>query len=217
MSKNKESASARVKARAYLYRLTRAQDRRCFWCDRWIALSADIKGKTIISETHKEIRWLSGGLVLSAGRATTDHVRPLSRGGDSHLMNLVAACWECNNDRGCMTAPSPREQSRRDRQRAKREPVAGTPEQKAWREKVEARRAAKAVFCDHPVFDSVAAVCEFRDKVQRALGVKVIFFTCNRCRKWRIALMNRPEKGKRKGFTKMLAEAGAIPAPEYIN
>jgi 5-methylcytosine-specific restriction endonuclease McrA len=33
-------------------------------------------------------------------RPTFDHVAPVSKGGDHHIENGVAACWECNNRKG---------------------------------------------------------------------------------------------------------------------
>lgn len=32
--------------------------------------------------------------------ATKDHIQPESKGGESHIGNYVAACFECNNRKG---------------------------------------------------------------------------------------------------------------------
>lgn len=42
----------------------------------------------------------SDGNLHTVGVATTDHVRPLRDGGTNKYRNLVAACWNCNMERG---------------------------------------------------------------------------------------------------------------------
>ena len=37
--------------------------------------------------------------------ATLDHVIPRSRGGGNHIPNIVASCFECNNERGDKALP----------------------------------------------------------------------------------------------------------------
>lgn len=37
-------------------------------------------------------------------RATIEHIRPRSKGGDNHIDNLVGACGWCNSNRGDLTA-----------------------------------------------------------------------------------------------------------------
>lgn len=66
-------------------RLTRicvAQDYLCHYCRRKI--------------------FLHGGGKRAGGVATLDHRYPVSRGGDERRINLVAACWDCNNQKGDM-------------------------------------------------------------------------------------------------------------------
>jgi len=45
------------------------------------------------------------GVPLTLGSATKDHLTPQARGGDSSLLNIVPACWTCNQRKGTMTAP----------------------------------------------------------------------------------------------------------------
>jgi hypothetical protein len=60
-----------------------AQDYLCHYCRRKI--------------------FLHGGGKRAGCVATVDHRRPLSQGGDERRINLVAACWDCNNQKGDMT------------------------------------------------------------------------------------------------------------------
>lgn len=40
------------------------------------------------------------GCWLDEGTATIDHLHPLSKGGTSHIKNLVLACKKCNQAKG---------------------------------------------------------------------------------------------------------------------
>ena len=62
-------------------------------------------------QTKRERVWMrSGGLCaycgmpLSVREMTMDHVVPRSRGGESRVANLVAACATCNVAKGARTA-----------------------------------------------------------------------------------------------------------------
>jgi 5-methylcytosine-specific restriction endonuclease McrA len=43
------------------------------------------------------------GMVLTVESMTTDHIIPISHGGDNGLDNLVPSCLRCNNLKGSMT------------------------------------------------------------------------------------------------------------------
>ena len=49
------------------------------------------RAKCIYCETH-----------LSENNATTDHIIPISRGGNNSKVNLVVVCSKCNSERGSM-------------------------------------------------------------------------------------------------------------------
>lgn len=40
------------------------------------------------------------GTKLTVENATADHIVPVSKGGNNAQVNLVATCFDCNNDRG---------------------------------------------------------------------------------------------------------------------
>jgi 5-methylcytosine-specific restriction endonuclease McrA len=42
------------------------------------------------------------GIPLTEQNATADHIIPVSKGGNNAQVNLVATCFECNNERGDM-------------------------------------------------------------------------------------------------------------------
>lgn len=43
------------------------------------------------------------GTKLTEENATADHIVPVSKGGNNAQVNLVATCFDCNNDRGDMS------------------------------------------------------------------------------------------------------------------
>lgn len=56
---------------------------RCFYCDRQVLYRHEACG----GKQHL--------------RLTRDHLIPRSRGGSDGAANIVAACYACNNRRGC--------------------------------------------------------------------------------------------------------------------
>jgi len=81
---NRTLKMARCELRRDLYR---AQIGRCRYCDRPMKLARRLKG--------------------DPRECTIDHVVPLSRGGTFDLDNLVAACRECNIEKGQRLAVPP--------------------------------------------------------------------------------------------------------------
>jgi 5-methylcytosine-specific restriction endonuclease McrA len=69
-------------------RLYRAQGGLCCYCRRRMTLD---NGK---------------GSASNPAAATIDHVRPTAAGGTNDAGNLVAACWSCNQAKGCGVAVS---------------------------------------------------------------------------------------------------------------
>lgn len=53
---------------------------------------------------EKQLAWSNYGLPGNRGAWQVDHSLPVSRGGTAHLNNLVAACVDCNQTKGDMTA-----------------------------------------------------------------------------------------------------------------
>jgi len=49
---------------------------------------------------HRKARCLYCNCSLTEGNATTDHIVPISKGGNNSQMNLIVSCMSCNNDRG---------------------------------------------------------------------------------------------------------------------
>ena len=43
---------------------------------------------------------------LTLDNATTDHIIPISEGGNNTQVNLVVVCFDCNNERGAMSFTS---------------------------------------------------------------------------------------------------------------
>ncbi len=64
---------------------------RCIFCQR--ALSVTVEGEL-------------------ASRATVEHIRPRSHGGDDSLANLALACAGCNNEKGMRHDARPRGDAR---------------------------------------------------------------------------------------------------------
>ena len=75
--------------------LRKAQGGCCYWC-----------GHAML--THRKHRNSPRG-------ETLDHIAPRSRGGTSHVMNIVLACRKCNLEKGSGPAPMPAGVGRRGR------------------------------------------------------------------------------------------------------
>lgn len=51
-------------------------------------------------EQNKNARCLYCDTKLTLENATTDHIIPISKGGNNAQVNLVVCCKDCNNERG---------------------------------------------------------------------------------------------------------------------
>jgi len=65
----------------------------------------NVKRRTIgVAKKHlqinKEVDCLYCGVRLNISNATTDHIVPISKGGNNTQVNLVICCKECNSQRG---------------------------------------------------------------------------------------------------------------------
>lgn len=57
--------------------------------------------KQFISE-NKNARCIYCEKKLTYSNATTDHIIPISEGGNNSQVNLMVCCFDCNNERGSM-------------------------------------------------------------------------------------------------------------------
>lgn len=73
---------------------------RCFWCSGLIAVPQHLGHLTFVFQTHFSFGVLESGRVYEYGIASLDHVIPRWMGGDKRDGNIVAACVQCNQDRG---------------------------------------------------------------------------------------------------------------------
>lgn len=90
----------RLRARERLPRLVERQRNQCFFCKKEIVCERAIPVARRVSVTAHWITYLDEtGQELKYLRATTEHVQPLSQGGDNRWNNLVAACAKCNAQR----------------------------------------------------------------------------------------------------------------------
>ena len=88
-----------------LIELLRKQKDRCFWCKCLIAIPECFSFKVLAYRTHWEFGVKQDGGVIHYGRASVDHVVPKWLKGGNRESNLVAACQECNHDRGVLHKP----------------------------------------------------------------------------------------------------------------
>lgn len=89
----------RRRARNRLDSLLYRQGHKCHWCGRWLVRLQTLDDCDIIKLTAHMVTWRDGDDILIAHIATSDHLKELSAGGDSHIRNLVASCLTCNNKR----------------------------------------------------------------------------------------------------------------------
>lgn len=88
-----------------LLELLRKQKDRCFWCRCLIAVPDCFEFSELDYRTHWEFGVRQYGVVVHYGRASVDHVVPKWLKGGNRESNLVAACQECNHDRGVLHRP----------------------------------------------------------------------------------------------------------------
>lgn len=53
-------------------------------------------------KTHKNVKCLYCEKRVTKSNATTDHIVPISKGGNNCQVNLIVCCFDCNNERGDM-------------------------------------------------------------------------------------------------------------------
>lgn len=79
------------------------QGSRCFWCRGPIVIVSSLDpDSSLVSMDHYRVSFLLGGEVVNLGLASADHVIPQWLGGQTDRANIVAACRQCNEDRGQM-------------------------------------------------------------------------------------------------------------------
>lgn len=104
LTKSKKNRLRRSARNQHLGRLCRQQRYRCYWCDTKIAYLERILalgGRVIAAQRQlgRVVYRGPNGQIFKQSLATIDHVCPLSRGGSNAPENLVAACYQCNQDR----------------------------------------------------------------------------------------------------------------------
>lgn len=213
MNRNKQSASARVKARAYLRLLLLEQDHQCFWCRGWIIAIKDLEQKAFVKGDHKEAKWIESGRVLSAAIATVDHVIPLSKGGTSARENLVAACWQCNNDRGLISGPSRSSQKRADK-RLQRKFREADPYEVEYKRRMTAARAVSP--CKHPKFEEQNDAFLFCDTLQR-LGVNSKWQLCVKCSRYTVTINENLSGQRRRRLRKRFEDVSASLSRQQVS
>ena len=53
-------------------------------------------------KTHKNAKCLYCNKRVTSKNGTTDHIIPISKGGNNCQVNLIVCCFDCNNERGDM-------------------------------------------------------------------------------------------------------------------
>lgn len=86
---------APAKHRRWLAVRMEEQGGKCYWC----------KVPMFAAAEYDELDF--PGPEITKGLATVDHLKPLGIGGRDRLSNIVAACSECNQARGCAIGPPP--------------------------------------------------------------------------------------------------------------
>jgi 5-methylcytosine-specific restriction endonuclease McrA len=51
-------------------------------------------------QENKKAKCIYCGCKLNESNATTDHIIPISEGGNNSQVNLIVCCFDCNNERG---------------------------------------------------------------------------------------------------------------------
>jgi len=51
-------------------------------------------------KNNENVKCIYCGSKLTVDNATTDHIIPISKGGNNCQINLVVVCFDCNNERG---------------------------------------------------------------------------------------------------------------------
>ncbi len=75
----------------------------CHYCKKTVVWSELMCPTKVIEKGHRHIKWMEDGVEIRTPAATVEHLIPLSEGGGNLPENIVAACWDCNNERGRVT------------------------------------------------------------------------------------------------------------------
>jgi 5-methylcytosine-specific restriction endonuclease McrA len=91
----------REQSKKHLPRLVAKQDGLCVYCREPIYLARNRPGHRVVSIDPPYVHFKRHGdeTVHIGLLATVEHTKPLSMGGDNSDINLVAACFPCNNSR----------------------------------------------------------------------------------------------------------------------
>lgn len=84
------------------------QARKCFWCRYEIDHPDNHKQEQVLVDKkypQHGFYLLRDGLTTNLSLATADHLLPQWAGGQTSQVNIVAACWACNQDRGLLHGP----------------------------------------------------------------------------------------------------------------
>lgn len=78
------------------------QDDLCFWCHYPILCLSEPHNLNVLTQNPWTLSALIDGERVVFGHASADHVIPQWLGGQTTERNIVAACKQCNEDRGQM-------------------------------------------------------------------------------------------------------------------
>ena len=87
----------RTRARQLFTSTLQSPYSKCEYCEKPIVwkelLNQDL---TFIRDNVTHLSWLENGIEVLFLKATIDHIKPLSKGGNNTLINLAGSCFECN-------------------------------------------------------------------------------------------------------------------------
>lgn len=108
ISTRRRNNNIRKSAQRKLPQLVKEQCNQCYYCHCDIVVLSELRKRrdiTDIAVSEKRIiTWTEcySQLRRTAKQATTEHLTRISDGGNNHLYNLVASCFDCNQIRGLL-------------------------------------------------------------------------------------------------------------------
>ncbi len=89
--------SARDQARDYYLRDRESATDKCGYCNVDVIWRELLPAESrVFKYTSTKIVWSNNGKIKKGIPATVEHIVPLSEGGGNLKINLMAACFECN-------------------------------------------------------------------------------------------------------------------------